>query len=100
MAAPMPRVPPVTTATRPMFPHPPPLHFLMFRSSRPLDAHGDAHAAAYAQCRKALARLALAHLVEQRDEHAGARSTDRVADGDGAPIHVYDLARPSHVLVD
>src|ERR1043165_855276 len=91
-------------------PPPPPLHTPATPPpSRPpagvsarsaLDAHRDAHAAADAQARDALLRVALAHLVEQRDEDAAARGADRVADRDGAAVDV-DLARvPAHLVVD
>src|SRR5689334_20320001 len=43
-----------------------------------LDAHCDAHAAAYAQRGEALFRIPLLHLVEQGHQHAGARRADRI----------------------
>src|SRR3954467_12447899 len=64
------------------------------------DAHGDSHAAADAQSGEALLGIALLHFVQQRDQHAGAGSADRVADRDRAAIDV-DLGRiPAEVLVD
>ena len=61
----------------------------------PLDAHGDAHAAADAQRRQALLGVALLHLVQQRDQHARAGGADRVADGDRAAVHVHLARCPS-----
>src|SRR3546814_4910448 len=54
-----------------------------------LDAHGNAHAAADAERGKALLGVALGHLVQQGDQNAGARGADRVAEGDGAAVHVH-----------
>src|SRR3984885_3057531 len=65
----------------------------------PLDAHGDAHAAADAERGEALFRVALLHLVQQRDEHACAAGADGMADGDGAAIDVHLGRVPAHVLV-
>jgi hypothetical protein len=33
--------------------------------------------------------------VQERDENAPARCADRVADGDGAPVHVHDGRIPA-----
>src|SRR5206468_12838380 len=96
IARPMPRVPPVTTASRAMFR--PPYRVLFVRSA--LDAERDAHAAADAERGQPLVQVALLHLVQQRDEHAGAGRPDRVADGDGAAIDVDLGGVPSEVLVD
>src|SRR5207253_1441093 len=60
--------------------------------SVPLDANRDAHAATDAERGKALLRVALLHLVDERGEDARARGADRVANGDGAAVDV-DLAR-------
>src|ERR1700733_13547110 len=69
-------------------------------SSLPLDAHGDAHAAADAERGKALLGVALLHLVQQRHQHARPGGTDRMADRDRAAIDV-DLGEiPAEVLVD
>src|SRR4051812_44417798 len=68
--------------------------------SSALDAHRDAHAAADAQGREPLLRVAALHLVKQRDQDAGTRGADRVADRDGAAVDVHDLRVPAHVLVD
>src|SRR3984957_5993457 len=117
----MPRVPPVTNATRAMIPS----QFLLFRTTedgrqttdyrRPsavirrlssvvrslsFHAHRDAHAAADAQRGEALLGIALAHLVEQRHQHAGARGADRMTDGDGAAVDVDLAGIPAKVLVD
>src|SRR4029077_17384166 len=118
MAAPMPRVPPVTNATRGMMLLP---HLTSSNGTtedgrqttdirRPylssvvrclsLHAHRNAHAAADAQCGETLLGIALAHLVEQRHQHAGARGADRMADGDGAAIDVDLAGVPAEGLVD
>src|SRR4051794_35678781 len=106
MAAPMPRVPPVTTATRAIaFPLWCSLMMARRRGGAPawwsaLDGQGDAHAAADAQCREALLGVALLHFREQRHQDPGARGADRVADGDGAAVHVDLGGVPAEVLVD
>src|SRR6056297_2939457 len=69
------------------------------RRSRALDAERDAHAAADAQRGDAPLGVAALHLEQQRVEHPAARGTDRVADGDGAAVHVHLLRVPAHVLV-
>ena len=46
------------------------------------------------------ARLRRAILVQQRDQHACARSANRMPDGDGAAIDVDDLRVPAHVAID
>src|SRR5437879_5988301 len=94
----MPRVPPVTAATRAM---PSPRSSVFFvASASALDAHGDAHAAADAERGQALLRAALLHLVEQGHQHARTRRADRMAERDGAAIDV-DLGRiPAEILVD
>src|SRR5215207_2109550 len=75
-------------------------HCRLPTAALPLDAHGDAHAAADAQRRETLLGVAAAHLVEERDQDAGARGADRMADGDCAAVDVHDLRVPAHVLVD
>src|ERR687897_182372 len=110
----MPRVPPVTNATR-AIPfsfsgvHPGgtsggSITFLNGPTREPgrrmrsaFDAHGDAHAAADAQGREPLLGVAPAHLVEKRHEHPRAGCSDRVADRDGAAIDVHDRRIPGHV---
>src|ERR1700676_757863 len=107
MAAPIPRVPPVTNATRGMTILPD-FFFLLpvggkkaptHRLRSPLHAHRDAHAAADAQRGESLFRVALLHLVEQRHQHAGAGRADRMADGDRAAIDVDLAGIPAEVLV-
>src|SRR5579862_930990 len=114
----MPRVPPVTTATRfiatssllapqdtstpkrsPRRLAPREAFVLRLSSKRAretysttLDAHGDTHATADAERRKSLFDLPPLHLVQQGHEHARAGSPDRVPEGDRAAIHV-DLGR-------
>src|SRR6266511_3208724 len=65
-----------------------------------LDGERNAHPAADAQRRQAALGVALLHLVQQRHKDAGARSTDRMTDGDGTPVDIHDTGIPSHVLVD
>src|SRR3954453_12988343 len=122
----MPRVPPVTSATRAMVILPlmsareaerewrmanwlfasrySPLTIrrspLRHSPSSPLHAHRDAHAAADAERREALLHVALLHLVQERDQDAGAGGADRMADRDRAAVDVHDLGVPAHVLVD
>src|ERR1700726_1602938 len=117
----MPRVPPVTNATRGMMLLPG-----IASSNRTTDdgrkrtdqsvslirrpssvlcrlsfqAHRDAHAAADAQRGEALLGVALLHLVKQRHQHAGARRADRMADGNGAAVDVDLAGVPAEVLVD
>src|SRR5262245_47660050 len=102
----MPRVPPVTIATRPAIVSSqvvraqetntrPGASLISIRCRRraPLafHAHSNAHAAADAQRREALLGAALLHLEQQGREHAGARSADRMAERDRAAVDV-DLA--------
>src|SRR5262249_27695818 len=122
MAWPMPRVPPVTSATRVI------LDFLPFSRSRlneilgranagrgfllscsakcggptsiALEAHGNAHAAADAQGGKSPLGVTPLHLKQQRVEHARAGSTDRMPDGDGAAVDVDLVGVPTEPLVD
>src|SRR5262249_3629764 len=112
MAAPMPRVPPVTTATRAM-----PSSLCRNKQTRTLDgqclsvravpklvlsldAHCDAHAAANAQRAEALLDVALAHLVQQRHQHGGAGGADRMAERDRPAVDVDLGGIPAEVLVD
>src|SRR5262245_53853884 len=122
MAWPMPRVPPVTNATRVI------VDFLPFSRSRlneipgranagrgfllscsakwggptsiALDAHGNAHATADAQGGKSLLGVAPLHLEQQRVEHARAGCADRMPNGDGAAIDVDLVGVPTEALVD
>src|SRR5262245_26852815 len=91
IAAPMPRVPPVTIASRAIRPS---------LWSAAFDAHGNSHAAADAQRRQALARLPLLHLVEQRHQHPPARGADRMAERDRATIDVHHIGVPAEFAVD
>src|SRR5208282_1735506 len=103
IAAPMPRVPPVTTATLlmvsfpfwPLGPRAPCRAALLLRvlvapaaRGSALDRHRDAHAAADAQGGEALLGVAARHLVQQRHQDARAGRADRVADGDRAAVDV------------
>src|SRR6476661_2349437 len=104
MAAPIPRVPPVTTATRAMmFPRlvdgrvAPVFTQTETRAVRrrravlkrlPFDAERDAHAAADAESGEALLGAAALHFMQQRREHARAGRADRVTDRDGAAVDV------------
>src|ERR1700722_7788997 len=129
MAAPMPRVPPVTTATlaigAPLF-RPFPARLLAARypivigrgGSRiyflnafeggqgagaparlTLDGQRNAHAAADTQSGETLLCVALAHFMQERHKHARARSADRMADRNGAAVDVHNGRVPAHVLV-
>src|SRR6478752_999112 len=109
MAAPIPRVPPVTRATLPISRSS--LwallrRFAFFKSKigpaadEParglctpykrdlitLHAHGDAHATTDAERGKPLLGVALLHLMQERDQDARAGRANRMADGDGAAI--------------
>src|SRR5579864_3457276 len=105
----MPRVPPVTTATRAMpssqwFPiclrRPAALPMPRQTASSALHAHRDAHAAADAQGRQALLGVALGHLVQQRDQDARSRRADGMTQRDRTAVHV-DLVRiEAEILVD
>src|SRR6266478_5717754 len=100
MARPMPRVPPVTSATRAMSTSPIRLNCSSSLVASALDAEGDAHAAADAQGGEPLAGAAPLHLVEQGHQDAGARRADRVAERDGAAIDVDLRGVPAELLVD
>src|SRR5687767_3258842 len=111
-AAPIPRVPPVTSTTLVIVSsHAAALTGrLELQVSRAtasaaagsvaLDAHGDAHAAADAKRRKAPLRVAPLHLEKQGREHARAGRPDRMADGDRPAIDVDDVGVPAEILVD
>src|SRR5216683_8092816 len=64
------------------------------------DAHRNPHATADAQRGKAFLRVAPLHLVEQRDEHAGARGADRMAERDRPAIDVELLGVEAEFLTD
>src|ERR1044072_9426155 len=68
--------------------------------SIPLDAEGDAHAAADTQGGEALLGVALLHFVEKGGEDAGARGADRVADRDRAAVDVDLVGVPAELLAD
>src|SRR2546423_14499349 len=70
------------------------LPFLAFDGKR------DSHAAADAKRCEAAPRVALLHFVEQRDQHARARSADRMTERDGAAVHVHLFGVPAHLAVD
>src|SRR5688572_5552884 len=61
--------------------------------------HGErhAHAAADAQRGEAASCVPLLHFVEQRDQHARARSADRMTERDRAAVHVDLLRVPAHL---
>src|SRR5215213_2028086 len=89
----MPRVPPVTTATRAIYSSP-------LCCSLPLHAHRDAHAAADAERGEALLGVALLHLEQKRGEHARAGCADRMPERNGAAVDVDLGGIPAEVLVD
>src|ERR1700724_3609454 len=90
----MPRVPPVTNATRVM------LNSLLGNGSVASYAHGDPHAAADAERGKALLGIALLHLVQQRHQHARTGCANGMAESDRAAIDVDPGSIPAEVLVD
>src|SRR5208282_3028520 len=120
MAAPMPRVPPVTNATRGMDTsligfsetdarcQMPDVRRRTIALSHPssdirplsLHAHRNTHAAANAQRGEPLLGVALLHLVKQRHQNARAGRADRMAERDGAAIDVDLGGVPAEVLVD
>src|SRR5580765_1062384 len=68
-------------------------------ASLALDREGDTHAAPDTERRQPPLGVALAHLVKQRDQDAAAGGADRVAQRDGAAVHV-DLGRvPAHLAI-
>src|SRR5258707_10203941 len=80
--------------------HPAAFSSVACNASVACDAHSNPHAAADAQRGEALLGVALLHLVQQRDQHAGAGSADRMADRDRATIDVDLGSIPAEVLVD
>src|SRR3974377_2121171 len=124
----MPRVPPVTNATRGM------ISSLWLRSLRQayfcvvrlragdlptslirvpsrisrrrwknrsaLEAHGDPHATTDAQGGEALLGVALLHLVQQRHQDTRPRRTDRMAKCDRTTVDIDFAGIPAQVLVD
>src|SRR5438067_2270449 len=113
IASPMPRVPPVTKATRAITSNSLLIsdesgrttedgecaHFLVLRRLS-LQAHCNPHAAADAQRGEALLGAAPLHLVQQRDQHPRAGSPDRMAERDRAAVDIDLGDIPAQVLVD
>src|SRR5262249_56679694 len=66
----------------------------------PFDAHRNAHAAADAKGGQALFRIALLHLVEQRDQHTPARRADRMTERDRPAADVDLRGVPAEILAD
>lgn len=58
-----------------------------------LQTHRDSHAATDAECGKALLGIAALHLMQQRDENASTGGANRMAECDGAAIHIDDGRR-------
>src|SRR3954452_15493428 len=69
------------------------------RAGSALHAHRDAHPATDTECGEALLGVALLHFEEQRCEHARAGRADRMADRDGAAVHVDLRSVPTEILV-
>src|SRR5262249_202286 len=69
-------------------------------ASIPLDAHGDAHAAADAQRREPLLAIAPRTLEQEGVEGACPGAPDRMAEGDGAAVDVDLLGVPAEPLID
>src|SRR5450830_1836577 len=61
--------------------------------SQPLDDGGDAHAAAHAQRGQAVAQLAPVQFIDQGAQDHRARGPQRVAQGNGAAIHIDLVVR-------
>src|SRR5271157_2350649 len=120
MAAPIPRVPPVTIATRDIFLTSILLARAFSGAGRPqqenaparnaagarnvvrsaFDGQRNAHAAADAQSRETFFGVAATHFMQKGNEDTGARGAYRMADGDGAAVDV-DLGRvPAKLAVD
>src|SRR5438045_8008095 len=72
----------------------------LFNVVSPFDAHRNAHAAADAKRGETFLRVALLHLVEQRDQHAPARGADRVTERDRSAVDVDLRGIPAEILVD
>src|SRR6185437_15831698 len=65
-----------------------------------LNAHSNSHAAADAERREALLRIALLHFEQQRRQHARARRPDRMTDSDSTAIDVDLRGVPAEIFVD
>src|SRR5262245_9889586 len=73
--------------------------FVRLSLSLSLYRERDAHAAADAERGEAFLRIALLHLVQQRDEDAAARGADRMAERDRPAVHVHLRHVPAHLPV-
>src|SRR6266850_3875725 len=69
-------------------------------SRLPLDDHRDALATADAGRGQTVRAAAAAQLVHQGEEEARARGCQRMAEGDGPPVHVGALAVQAQLLLD
>src|ERR1700682_6619989 len=107
MARPIPRVPPVTTATLAMvssryyWPHAfaacgPPYPIALIAR----DTHRNPHPPTDAQGGEALLGVALLHLVEQGDENPRDRGADRVAERDRPAIDVELVGIEAQIFTD
>src|ERR1700724_2433902 len=105
MAAPIPRVPPLTTATRAMSFIPSVfdsarLYVVNLRRAKncrsPRDGQRDAHAAADAKRGEALFYAAALHFVQKRGEDPGAGRADRMADGDRPAVGHVQTGDPHY----
>src|SRR5690349_22817616 len=72
----------------------------LFNVVSPFAAHRKAHAAADAKRGETFLRVALLHLVEQRDQHAPARGADRVTERNRPAVDVDLRGVPAEILVD
>src|SRR5262245_38536504 len=100
----MPPMPPVTNATRSMGTFAgtsarPAQRAAHLPQASPLDRQGHAHPAADAEAREALLRVALDHLVDERDQDPASRGADRMPDRDRPTVDVDLLRVPSQLLV-
>src|SRR3990172_8452652 len=65
-----------------------------------LPSAGEAHAAAHAERHQAPLAAAPAQLEAQRPDEPGAARRQRVADGDGAAVHVQLVVRDAQLPLD
>src|SRR4051812_6436262 len=72
---------------------------LAFQAQLALQAHGDAHTAAYTKRGERLLGIALLHFVQQSHQHACARRSDRMPERDCAAVYIYFSAVPAQILV-
>src|SRR5690606_25264479 len=94
VAAPIPRLPPVTTANL-VIPSPQRFPEQPLCGRLPFHTQGNAHAAANAQGGKTFTGITAAHLEKQGRQHARPGRTNWVTDGDRASVHIDDVRVPA-----